>query len=123
VRLALGYSFFQASSRFRQLADRSLGNIEAEPLCQIPDVCRMRGIASVLAGLQCEQALRLVTLASLKQDERADNSRNDDQMVVVGEMAKFSEKTRPSIMLKVPSWRSSLLRASRCFPSARSPLR
>ena len=45
----------------------------------------------MIAGLQREQALRPVTLASLKQDERADNSRNGDQMVVVGEMAKFIE--------------------------------
>jgi len=57
----------------------------------------MRGMASVIAGLQREQAPRLVTLASLKQDERADNSRNGDQMVVVGEMAKFSENLIASL--------------------------
>jgi len=51
----------------------------------------------VIAGLQREEALRLVTFASLKQDERADNSRNGDQMVVVGEMAKFSENLIASL--------------------------
>lgn len=51
----------------------------------------------MIAGLQREEALRLVTFASLKQDERADNSRNGDQMVVVGEMAKFSENLIASL--------------------------